>query len=142
MTIHTILRPNTSWYTTELKLQKRKLRLLEKTLPKPTYPKSAQSIEYSALKNSYRANLNIAKSNHISNNFFSNRNNSKIIFTLANNLLGRIPIQMLPDTNTLDLPIIFDQFFDNKISNILSKLLPCRPDSSTASTILALQLII
>ena len=134
MTIHKIFRPNTSWYTTELKLQKRKLRLLEKTLPKPTYPKSAQSIEYSALKNSYRANLNIAKSNHISNTFLSNRNNSKAIFKLANNLLGRIPIQVLPDTNILDLPNVFDQFFDNKISNILSKLPPCRPDPTPTQT--------
>ena len=41
---------------------------------------------------------------------------------------------MLPDTNILDLPNVFDQFFDNKISNILSKLPPCRPDPTPTQT--------
>ena len=85
MTIHTIFPPNTSWYTTELKLQKHKLRLLEKTLPKPTYPKSAQSTPIEQTLTLPNLIIYLI--------FFSPiviPANVKI-FKLANNLLRRIP---------------------------------------------------
>ena len=90
-----ILRPNTSWYTIDLYRQKRYLRMLESKWKKE---KSSSSLTiYKNLKNKHRIDLINAKamfthdkfiSMFTHDKFISMQHDSKLLFKLANSILG------------------------------------------------------
>ena len=54
--------------------------------------------------------------------FISMQHNSKLLFKIANSILGRRQKSPYPDFTDDDLPTLFDSFFNDKIINIISSL--------------------
>ena len=114
----TILRPNTSWYTIELYHQKRCPRMLESKWEKE---KSSSSLtRYTHLKNKHRIDLINAKAMFTHAKFISMQHKSKSLFKFANSILGRRQKSPYPDFTNDELPNLFDSFFNDKITNIIS----------------------
>ena len=132
----TILRPNTSWYTTDLYRQKRCLRMLESKWKKE---KSSSSLTtYKDLKNKHRIDLINAKAMFTHDKFISMQHDSKSLFKLANSILGRRQKSPYPDFTNDELPNLFDSFFNDKITNIISSLpkpISIAPSFSTTNTL-------
>ena len=115
----TILCPNTSWYTIDLYRQKRCLRMLEYKWKKE---KSSSLTTYKHLKNKHRIDLINAKAMFTHDKFIYMQHDSKSLFKLANSILGRRQKSPYPDFTNDELPNLFDSFFNDKITNIISSL--------------------
>ena len=47
------------------------------------------------------------------------QHNSKLLFKLENSIIGRRQTSPYPDFTDVDLPNLFDSFFNDKITNII-----------------------
>ena len=115
-----ILRPDTSWYTSHLLDKKRLLRKLETQYT--TNPSPSKLAEYRSLKIQHRKQLKFAKAAHIASKFDLIRNDSKATHRLSAELLGRKLRHPLPTASPTELPILFSRFFGNKLSDIIQSL--------------------
>ena len=115
-----ILRPDTSWYTSNLLEEKRLLRKLELRYNKN--PHLLILDEYKTLKIKHRKALKLAKSAHISNKFELICKDSKATHRLSAQLLGLTLKHPLPPGTPAELPILFSNFFANKPSDIINSL--------------------
>ena len=116
----TILRPNTSWYTIDIYRQKRCLRMLESKWKKEKLSSSLTT--YKHLKNKHRIDLINAKAMFTHGKFISMQHGRKSLFKLANRILGRRQKSPYPDFINDELHNLFDSFFYDKITNIISSL--------------------
>ena len=115
-----ISRPDSSWYTPHLLKQKRLLRKAE--LSHLNHPTDNSLLHYKTLKNTYRKQITTAKNSSIASKFSSIYKDSKSIFRLSAKLLGRSLKPPLPVATPEELPLLFDNFFSDKLANILATL--------------------
>ena len=116
----TITRPDSCWYTSSLLKQKLILSTAEKHYLKHPSPTSLTS--YNNLKNIHRKAITTAKATHITLQFNKLSNDSKSIHRLSAQLLGRSLKAPLPTTIPEQLPLLFDKYFNDKLSITLSTL--------------------
>ena len=74
------------------------------------------------MKNKHRNDLINAKAMFTHDKFISIQHDSKSLFKLANSILGRRQKSPYPDFTNDELPNLFDSFFNDKITNIISSL--------------------
>ena len=74
------------------------------------------------LKNKHRIDLINAKAMFTHDKFISMQHDSNSLFKLANSILGRRHKSPYPDFTNDELPTLFDSFFNDKITNIISSL--------------------
>ena len=111
LTITSITRPDSSWFTKSLLKQKRILRTAENLYLKHPSPTSLAS--YNALKNTYRKAITTAKASHISLKFAKISNDSKSTHILSSQLLGRTLKAPLPICLPEQLPLLFKNTFND-----------------------------
>ena len=74
------------------------------------------------MNNKHRIDLINAKAMFTHDKFISMQHDSKSFFKLANSILGRRQKSPYTDFTNDELPNLFDLFFDDKITNIISSL--------------------
>ena len=121
-----IICPDSYWYPISLLKQNRILRKADKSYLK--YPSPTSLAYYNYLKNLYRKALSTAKASQITHKFDKLSNDSKSIHILSDQLLGRSLKSPLPTITPEELPLLFDNSFNDKLSNTLSTpVIPTNP---------------
>ena len=122
--------PLSPWFSNDLKIIKKKLRILEKTMNKNQT--SYNTLLYTTQRNYYTNSLRQSKSKYFSDILSSNTTTSKEMYQITDSLLGRKTIDKpLPDIPDAILATQFCDFFEEKVINIINKLpsilLPAKP---------------
>ena len=74
------------------------------------------------MKNKHRIDLIKAKAMFTHDKFISMQHDRTSLFKLANSIIGRRQKSPYPDFTNDELPNLFDSFFNDKITNIISSL--------------------
>ena len=115
-----IIRPYSSWYTISLLKQKRIIRKATKSYLK--HPSPTSLAYYNNIQNLHRKAISTAKAFHITHKFEKILNDSKsivYIHILSAQLLGCSLKAHLPTVTPEDLPLLFDNSFNGKLSTTL-----------------------
>ena len=110
---------NTKWFSPQLSTTKRKLRAAEKI-----WRKSKSNDDLLLFKQQstiYRHMIIRAKQDNI-DMIKAAGNNTKKLFEISYSLLGRDTTRILPDIPLQSMPIQFDTYINNKITNIINSL--------------------
>ena len=90
--------------------------------------------DYKKLKTKHRTDLKLAKSSHTSSKFNMITNDSKATHRLSAELLGRKVKYPLPNASPVELPLLFSNYFSNKLDSILNSLPVPTSDSTRKLT--------
>ena len=113
-------RNNIKWFSPKLSTTKRKLRAAEKI-----WRRSKSNDDLLLFKQQstiYRHMIIRAKQDYYIDTIKAAGNNTKKLFEISYSLLGRATTRILPDIPLQSMPIHFDTYFNNKITNIINSL--------------------
>ena len=113
-------RNNTKWFSPQLSTTKRKLRAAEKIWRR--YKSNDDLLLFKQQFTIYRHMIIRAKQDYYIDTIKAAGNNTKKLFEISYSLLGRATTRILPDIPLQSMPIHFDTYFNNKITNIINSL--------------------
>ena len=113
-------RLNTKWFNRNLSLTKRQLRYTEKKWRKHKSEENLTS--FKQLFSKYRQLIKKAKREYYTDTITAAGNNAKKLYQISNSLLGRTTPRILPDCPASTNSANFDNYFNNKIINIINSL--------------------
>ena len=113
-------RLNTKWFNRNLSLTKYQLRYTEKKWRKHKSEENLTS--FKQLSSKYRQLIKKAKREYYTDTITAAGNNAKKLYQISNSLLGRTTPRILPDCPASTNSANFDNYFNNKIINIINSL--------------------
>ena len=113
-------RLNTKWFNRNLSLTKRQLRYTEKKWRKHKSEENLTS--FKQLSSKYRQLIKKAKREYYTDTITAAGNNAKKLYQISNSLLGSTTPRILPDCPASTNSANFDNYFNNKIINIINSL--------------------